>query len=45
MSPIDIQQELDQVEKIIKSGRDPRSMINKRKDFRDKTIKQAEDID
>lgn len=45
MSPIDIQQELDQVEKIIKSGRDPRSMINKRKDFRDQMIKQAEDID
>jgi hypothetical protein len=37
--------ELKSVEKIIQTGRDPNSMINKRKDFNDKVIKQAEDLD
>jgi hypothetical protein len=37
--------QLDEVEKIIATGRDPKSMIKKRTDFRDQTIKQAEDLD
>lgn len=37
--------ELESVEKIIKTGRDPDSMINKRSNFNDKIIKQAEDLD
>jgi hypothetical protein len=41
----DVLTELESVEKIIKTGRDPNSMINKRKDFNDKVTKQAEDLD
>ena len=37
--------ELRSVEEIIKTGRDPNSMIKKRGQFDDKMIKQAEDLD
>ena len=41
----DVLAELKQVEEIISTGRDPKSTIKKRDDFRDKMIKQAEDLD
>jgi Domain of unknown function (DUF4157) len=37
--------ELSQVEKIINTGRDPKSLIKKRKDFNAEVGKQAEDLD
>lgn len=36
---------LKQVEEIIRTGRDPDSLINKRKDFTPEMVKQAEDLD
>ena len=45
LSDTDLRIELNNVEKIIESGRDPDSMIKKRHDFTDKTIKTAEDLD
>lgn len=36
--------ELEKVEEIIRTGRDPNSLIRKRKDFVDRTIKTAEDL-
>jgi len=37
--------ELRQVEEIIRTGRDPKSLINKRKDFRPEMTKHTEDLD
>jgi len=41
----DVLAELRQVEEIIKTGKDPKSMVKQRSDFWDKTIKDAEDLD
>ena len=41
----DVLAELRDVEETIRTGRDPKSMIKKRQNFDDKTIKTAEDLD
>jgi hypothetical protein len=41
----DVLAELRVVEETIRTGRDPKSMIKRRQDFNDKTIKTAEDLD
>ena len=45
ISDTDVRIELKRLEKVIQTGRDPDSMIKKRQDFNDKTIKTAEDLD
>lgn len=40
----DVVDELKQVEEIIKTGRDPKSLVKKRKNFEPEVIKQAEDL-
>ena len=39
-----VEAELKQVEEIIRTGRDPNSLIKKRKGFERETVKQAEDL-
>ena len=44
-SESDVLKELNYVDDIIKKGRDPNSLINKRKDFNREMVKQTEDLD
>lgn len=41
----EVRLELKKVEEIIRTRRDPDSLVRKRQDFTDKTIKQAEDLE
>jgi Domain of unknown function (DUF4157) len=40
----EVMAELNQVDEIIKTGRDPKSLIRKRKDFNPEMVKQTEDL-